>query len=147
MNRCRRRWRVSGRERGFAAIELSAGIALLVLPVALLVLTLPEWSTRQGVARLAARDGARAVALTGRCDPGVGDRATASIAAGAGLPEDAVRVVVDCVAGTALPRGGDVTVRVTVRMPAIAVPLIGSVAAWSWTAVHREPVDPYGSRP
>ena len=147
MNRCRRRWPVSGRERGFAAIELSAGIALLVLPVALLVLTLPEWSGRQGLARLAARDGARAVALTGWCDPAVGERAAASIASGAGLPEGALHVVVDCVAGTALARGGDVTVRATVRMPAIAVPLIGSVAAWSWTAVHREPVDPYGSRP
>lgn len=135
------------REGGFAAIELSAGVALLLLPVALLVLSLPEWSSRQGIARLAARDGARSVALAGACDPGRADRVVAAIAAGAGLPDDTLRVSLDCAAGAPLPRGGTVTARVTVRMPAAAVPLIGSTAAWSWTAVHREPVDPYGSRP
>jgi hypothetical protein len=135
------------RDGGFAAIELSAGVALLLLPVALLVLSLPEWSSRQGIARLAARDGARAVAIAGGCDPGRADRAVAAIAAGAGLPDDALRVSLDCAAGDPLPRGGTVTARVTVAMPAVAVPLIGSTPAWSWTAVHREPVDPYGSRP
>jgi len=145
--RSRRRHAARRPEGGFAAIELSAGVALLVLPVALLVLSLPEWSSRQGLARLAARDGARAVALAGRCDPGLGDRAVAAIAAGAGLPDGTVRVSVDCTPGAPLLRGSDVTARVTVRMPAVAVPLIGSVAAWSWTAVHREPVDPYGSLP
>jgi hypothetical protein len=34
---------------------------------------------------------------------------------------------------------------VTVSMPAVDIPGIGAVGAWSWTAEHREPVDQYRS--
>lgn len=135
------------RERGFAAIELSAGVALLVLPVALLVLSLPQWSSRQGVARLAARDAARVVALAGWCDRDAARGAVDRIAADADLAPGALDLTLDCVASAPLPRGGAVTVRVTVGMPVLDVPILGRAAAWSWTAQHREPVDPYGSRP
>jgi hypothetical protein len=40
-----------------------------------------------------------------------------------------------------------VQVNVTVQMPAVRLPAIGSVGAWSWTARHRQPVDQYGSLP
>ena len=128
-------------------MELVAGVALLVLPVALLVLSLPEWSSRQGLARMAARDAARAVAITGWCDPQVGKEAVDAVGQSSGLPTGALRVVIDCTPATPLPRGGVVAARVTVEMPAVAVPLVGSVSAWTWTAAHREPVDPYGGRP
>jgi len=145
--RCRRRASVCRRwERGFAAVELSAGVALLVLPVVLLVLGLPRWSERQGVARVAARDAARLVGLQGWCDHSSAMRAVERLAVDAGLAPGALRLVLDCPAGAPLPRGGVVTARVTVAMPLLDVPLIGSVAAWDWTAAHREPVDPYGSR-
>lgn len=136
-----------GGERGFAAVELSAGVALLVLPAALLVLALPQWSARQTVARLAARDAARVVALAGWCDRDGAQRAVDRIAAGADLAPGALAVDVDCAPSAPLPRGGVVTARVTVEMPVLDVPVLGWLPAWSATAPHREPVDPYGSRP
>ncbi|MEI8001360.1 MAG: hypothetical protein WCI50_08415, partial [Actinomycetes bacterium] len=53
---------------GFAAIELAAGVALLLLPVTLLVVALPTWADRQTVARLAARDATRVLTLRTVCD-------------------------------------------------------------------------------
>lgn len=134
-------------ERGFAAIELSAGVALLVLPVALLVLGLPQWSERQSVARLAAREAARVVTLAGWCDGTTGRAAADRIAEAAGLTPEALRLSLDCVAPDPLPRRGVVTARVTVAMPLLDVPVVGALTAWAWSAEHREPVDPYGSRP
>ena len=55
-------------EAGFVATELILGIGLLILPVALLVLTLPGWSERQTTARVIARETARTLARDGRCD-------------------------------------------------------------------------------
>jgi len=135
------------REQGFVAIELAAGAALLVFPVALLVASLPGWFDRQSLARQAARDAARAVVLDGTCRPDVATGAAARIASGGGLTPDHLRVELECEAGSALERDGVVTARVTVDMPAVAVPLLGSVGAWQWTATHIEPVDPYASRP
>jgi hypothetical protein len=135
------------RARGFVAIELSAGMALLVLPVALLVLALPQWSDRQGLARLAARDAARVVGLRGWCDEPSAAASVARVASDAGLPASALRLTLDCSPSAPLPRGGAVTARVAVAMPVLALPGLGAAAGWEWTAAHREPVDPYGSRP
>jgi len=143
--------RVGGRpargEVGFVATELAAGVALLVLPVALLVLSLPGWVERQSTARLAAREVARAATLAGVCDPGLAQAIAADIAASFGVPATDVRAALDCEAGAALPRDGALTARVTIRMPALEIPVLGGVAAWEWTVAHVEPVDPYGSRP
>jgi hypothetical protein len=135
------------RERGFVAIELAAGAALLVFPVALLVASLPGWFDRQSLARPAAPDAARAVALDGTCRPELASDAVARIMRGDGLDPSEVGVELECDTGSVLERDGVVTARVTIDMPAVAVPLVGSVGAWKWTAAHREPVDPYGSRP
>ena len=135
------------RERGFAAIELVAGVALLVFPVALLVAGLPGWFDRQSIARQAAREAARAVVLDGGCRQEVAAAAASRIAAGDGLDSRDFQVELECVAGTALDRDRTVTARVTVAMPALSVPLVGSVGAWHWTAAHSEPTDPYASRP
>ena len=43
-------------------------------------------------------------------------------------------------------RGGMLTATVTVRMPALAVPLLASVGAWSWTARESVRIDDYRSR-
>lgn len=134
-------------ERGFAAVELSAGVALLLVPVVLLVVSLPRWSERQGVARGAAREAARVVGLRGWCDEPTAAGTVRQIAIDAGLAPSALRLVLDCVPSEAVPRGGTVTARVTVEMPALDLPVLGSAVAWTWTAGHREPVDPYGSRP
>ena len=130
-------------EAGFVATELVLGIGLLVVPVALLVLTLPGWSERQVTARVISREVARRLARDGVCDV-VGSRALgATMAGNLGVPGAQVSVDVSCAAGAALAPGGDVEARVTVTMPAVNLPGIGAIGAWSWTARHREPIDRY----
>jgi hypothetical protein len=115
--------------------------------VALLVVSLPAWCDRQSVARQGARDAARVVVLDGWCRPEVAAAAADRIARGSDLEAGDVRVELDCAVGAALGRDRTVTARVTVAMPGLSVPLVGSVGGWEWTAAHAEPTDPYASRP
>jgi hypothetical protein len=143
--RRRARWRSD--ESGFVAMELAIGIGLLVLPVACLVLTLPTWSERQTTARAIAREVGRVTATAGTCDRAGATALTREMATNLGLDPGDVSVALDCFPGARLPRGGRVTVRVTVQVPAVAIPGIGTAGAWSWTAAHTEAVDPYRSYP
>jgi hypothetical protein len=117
-----------------------------VLPVALLVLTLPGWSERQVTARVISREVARRAATDGVCDVADARALGASMARNLGVPGDDVTVDLSCADGAALACT-DVESRVTVRMPAVDVPGIGAVGEWSWTARHREPVDRYATAP
>jgi hypothetical protein len=134
-------------ERGFAATELALGVGVLLLPVALVVLTIPTWSERQTTARVIAREVARAVVALGVCDAGAGRATGAVIAQNLGLAPGDAHVSLDCVSGAVLEPGGDVEAVVTVRMPAVHLAAMGDVGAWSWTARHRQPVDTYVSVP
>jgi hypothetical protein len=133
------------REGGYVAAELTLGIGLLVFPVALLVLSLPTWSERQTTARSIAREVSRVVAVAGVCDRGRAAETGDDMARNLGLAPGDVDVQLDCVPGGRLPRGGSVSASVTVAVPAVTFPGIGSVGAWSWTAHHSEPVDQYRS--
>jgi hypothetical protein len=134
-------------ERGFVAVELVAGLAVLVLPVALLVLALPAWGERQDVARVVAREVGRTIATDGRCRPSVAGRLGATVATNLGVRARDLSVVLDCAPGAELPRGGGVTVAVTVVEPGLRIPGIGRVAEWSFTTRHTEPVDRYAGVP
>jgi hypothetical protein len=137
---------VTGRsESGFVATELALGITLLVVPVALLVLTLPRWSERQATARVIAREAARRAARDGVCDSAAARSLGATMALNLGVTPGDVTVDLTCVDGATLVPGSDVEARVTVTMPAVEVPGIGAVGGWSWTAGHREPVDRYAA--
>jgi hypothetical protein len=133
------------REGGYVAAELALGIGLLVFPVALLVLTLPTWSERQTTARSIAREAARVVAVEGLCDRQRATDTASEMARNLGLSSSDVAVAVECSPGARLPRGGNVRVSVTVTVPAVDIPGIGGIGAWSWTAHHSEPVDQYRS--
>lgn len=133
------------REGGYVAAELAIGVGLLIFPVALVVLTLPTWSERQTTARAIVREVARVVAVAGLCDQHRAVETGTTMAENLGLPADDVTVSLDCANGSRLQRGGDVIASVTVAVPAVDIPGIGSVGAWSWTARHREPVDQYRS--
>ena len=63
------------------------------------------------------------------------------------LPPGAASLALGCQPGSLLEPGSSLEVGVTVRMPAVHLPAIGDVAAWSWTARHRQPVDTYGGLP
>ena len=133
------------RERGYVAGEFALGIGLLVFPVALLVLTLPTWSERQTTARSIAREVSRVVAVSGVCDRGRATGTGQDMARNLGLAPRDIDVQLDCAPGERLRRGGSVRASVTVAVPAVAFPGIGSVGAWSWTAHHSEPIDQYRS--
>lgn len=132
-------------EGGFVAIELVLGLSLLVLPVALLVLTLPGWSERQVTARVISREIARQTAREGICDFGRARSVALTMSRNLGVPDPDISVGLSCRDGAALVPGSDVEARVTVMMPAVELPAIGAVDAWSWTARHREPVDVYAA--
>jgi hypothetical protein len=132
-------------ERGYVAGELALGIGLLVFPVSLLVLTLPTWSERQTTARSVAREVARVVAVAGVCDRERAFETGRDMARNLGLPPADLDIQLDCAPGARLPRGEPVRASVTVAVPAVDFPGIGSVGAWSWTAHHSEPVDQYRS--
>lgn len=130
-------------ERGTAAIETPLALVLLLVPVALMVITIPAWPERQTVARAAATQAARTAVLADSWDEATaaGEDAVARSGANYGVAAGDLTVDWD---GT-LARGGTVTARVTVRMPALVVPGLGRVGAWSWTASHSELVDHYRS--
>lgn len=130
-------------DRGFAAIELTLGIGLLLVPTAMVVLALPGWSERQATATAAAQEAARVLALSEECEPNLWAAAGVvdETVRGHGLDPDDFRVDI---AGSTEP-GAAVEVRVTAAMPMTVVPGIGAFGSWSWTARHAEPVDRYRS--
>lgn len=132
-------------EGGFVATELALGIGVLLLPVVVVVLTIPTWSERQTTARAIAREVARVVARDGFCNHVVAHGLAELMAANLGLDRGDLQVELDCVPNAQLAPGDEVQVSVTVQMPAVHLPALGSVGAWSWTARHRQPVDLYGS--
>jgi hypothetical protein len=135
------------RDAGFIALEFALGVAVLVLPVAAIVLVIPTWSERQTSARAIAREVARAVARDGVCGLDRASGLTDTMSANLGIPREDVVVALDCAPGTPLGAGTDLGVTVTVRMPAVELPALGAIGEWSWSARHRQPVDQYGSLP
>jgi hypothetical protein len=132
-------------EGGFVATEFAFGFVALVIPVALVVITLPRWSERQVTARVIAREAARRAAQAGVCDAGAARDLAAEMAGNLGVDPAELEVQLTCRDGVSLVPGSDVETSVTVAMPAVQLPGLGAVGAWSWTAKHREPVDRYAA--
>lgn len=131
------------REDGAATLELTLGIAVLVLPMVLLVAMLPLWLERESVASLAAREAARAFVLAHEPAEAVPQAQALArrIAQDHGIaPADfTVRV-----AG-ALEWGATATVSASVRVPVVTLPVLGAVGGFTITREHHEIVDPYRS--
>ncbi|HEX4493679.1 MAG TPA: hypothetical protein VH914_20920 [Acidimicrobiia bacterium] len=129
--------------RGFVAIEFLLAIALLLLPVVLLVASLPQWSERQHAATVAADEAARVAIAAWPADGTTpATEAADTVASTYGVPASDLDVTIS----PPPPRGGLLTVTVTIRMPAIAAPLLAHAAAWSWTAHESRRIDDYRSR-
>ena len=138
-------------QEGGVPIEFAMGAALLLIPTALLVLTLPTWVERQTLARSAAAAVARAVAVAPSWSDGTLDAEAVlgELATGGGVGVSEIRWGV-CGGGEgecrpSLERGGGVTATVTVRVPIVVLPMVGTVGGFDITATHVEPVDRYRS--
>lgn len=134
-----------GDERGLAAAELAVFTGLVLLPVLILVVSLPTWWERQSLGRLAAQEAARAVALADDWEQGVaaGSATVEQLANNHGVDPSHVSVAF---AGS-LDRGGTVTATSTVAVPALTVPYIVTVPTFQLSFAHTETVDQYRSFP
>jgi Flp pilus assembly protein TadG len=127
-----------------AVVELPLGLLLLV-PAALLVLTVATWFERSAAARTAADEAARTVVLPDSWDQGAADAQAVvdEIAANYDLDPGDLTLQLE----GDLTRGGTVTAHVTVRIPAAAIPLLGGIGGFDRTVSHTEQVDQYRTFP
>ena len=134
-----------GGQRGSAALELPLIVCLLLMPFAMLVLTIPTWVERQMAARDAAGELARLLVVT---DVDSGPRLAALLArieVSHGLAVGTLRLA-EAPSGSLTP-GDQITVRVSVDLPGPSVPMLGDLGTGSWTASHTERVPDYRSGP
>jgi hypothetical protein len=119
------------------------GVGFIVLPVMVLVLTIPTWEQRAVDAQDAARSAARALVTADNWSDGVAaaDQVVAEVAENDGLPATDVNVEYS---GSLAP-GAAVTAAVTVSVPVGDVPGLGFVGTVHYTATSTEHVDSYRS--
>ena len=130
-------------DRGAAAIEMPLAVGLLLLPIALVVMIVPQWPERQTVARAAAKDAATVYANALDAESGRA-QATSTVSDAAsnhGLPPGSMTVELTgdwCRACT-------VTAMVTIDIPAVDVPFVGPVGSFTYTARSSARIDDYRS--
>lgn len=135
---------VPSRDVGAAAVELPLAVGLLLLPIALVVMLVPQWPERQTVARSAAKEAATLYANAPSKSAGaeLAQASVAQAAANYGLPPTALTVTLSedwCRACT-------VTAAVTVDIPAINVPFTGTtVGAFTYTSSSNARIDDFRS--
>jgi hypothetical protein len=116
--------------------------ALLLLPVVVLVATMPQWVERRHVATIVARESAGYAAESFPADTEGAVDVGRVVATNHGVSADDVRIVIVDDA----TRGGQVEARVTIVMPAVVVPLIGSIGRQHHTVIATVRIDDYRSR-
>jgi hypothetical protein len=130
-------------ERGTVALEWVAATALLLLPVVVLVATLPAWAERRHAAVVAARE---AVTVLARDWPAADEervvRVAREVLADHGVAPAEVEVRIRAIG---VGRGDAARVDVVVVMPAISVAGI-EAGAWHYTARATRRIDDYRSR-
>jgi hypothetical protein len=133
--------RAAVRDRGAAAIELPLAAGLLLLPMAMLVMLLPQWPERQTIARAAAKDAATVLANAPDASTGaqLASAAIEQAAANHGLPPGTMTVEF----GGEWCRACTVTATVTIDIPAVDVPAVGTVGAFTWSTSSAARVDDY----
>jgi hypothetical protein len=130
-------------EAGSASLTLPLGLTFIVIPVLILVLTLPTWLERTVDARDAAAQAARTLVTADTWTAGVtaAEQTVATETANDGLSRADLTA---SYTGTLTP-GGSVTATVTVTIPAGAIPGIGAFGTEHYTASSTQLVDDYRS--
>jgi hypothetical protein len=123
------------------------GIALVLVPVAVAVLSLAPWYRRATAATLAAQEAARVGALAPAWDDAVRDATQISAritTAACGAPCGSLTLATG---PEGFVRGGTVRAAVVIEMPAVVVPGFGSVGAFPYRVDHVEAIDLHRSFP
>lgn len=127
-------------ERGTALLELPMLIGIVIVPFAFLVFTIPIWIQGMNAADAAAAEAGRAFVVSGG-DPGAVDRALRLVETARGLEPKSLTLAS---ARPAAALGGDVDVRVAVRLPAV---LFFDAGTFTYTARHTERYPTYVRTP
>ena len=130
-------------DAGSAAIEMPLAVGLLLLPIAMVVMLVPQWPERQTVARAAAKEAATLYAnapdqATGAA---LAQASVSQAAANHGLPGGAMTVAL----GGEWCRACSVTATVTVEVPAIDVPFAGTIGSFAYNSTSTARIDDYRS--
>jgi hypothetical protein len=130
-------------DAGSAAIEMPLAVGLLLLPIAMVVMLIPQWPERQTVARAAAKEAATLYANAPDQASGaaLAQASVSQAAANHGLPGGAMTVAL---AGEWC-RACSVTATVTVEIPAIDVPFAGTIGSFAYSATSTARIDDYRS--
>jgi hypothetical protein len=130
-------------QAGFVAVEWIAAVALLLLPMVVIVATMPRWAERRNGATVAAREAARdLVDRWPNGDPAAAVLVALAVAADHGIDPAGVDVRVP---PRGNERGDEVEVDVEITMPAIGIGGM-SVGSWSYTARATRRIDDFRSR-
>ena len=132
-------------DRGVAAIDMFAVIIVAMIPVFVIVMSVPSWVERMSFARVAAQEAARAVVLADSWEEGqaqAGDLVT-EIAANYDVPTGLSSLALS----GELERGATVTATVSVQTPTLTIPFVTTVGSTTLSSTHTEIVDHYRSLP
>jgi hypothetical protein len=124
------------------AVEWIAAMVLLLIPVMLIGAGVSRWPERQQVARAAAGEAARAAVLADTYAGAVAaaDEVAGEVVANYGVPDAAYSIEVSA---PVWDWGEDVTVTVTIAMPALDVPGIGSWSVSDWSTSSTQRIEDY----
>lgn len=126
-------------------LTLMLGIVLVIMPVMILILTVPVWEQRSVDAQDAARAAVTALVVASSEASGVvaGQQAANQVFQGDGIPTREVRVAFT---GQDVP-GGSVTASVGVVIPVGQLPGLGTIGDLYYTARSTEHVGSYEDSP
>lgn len=118
-------------------------VGVLLLPIAVIVMMVPQWPERQTVARAAAKDAATVLANASDAESGqaAAIAVVATAASNHGLPASAMTVEF----GGEWCRACTVSASVTVVIPAVDVPFAGTIGSFTYTASSSARIDDYRS--
>lgn len=132
---------------GAGAVELVLATAFLIIPVSLLLMSLPILAEYRSVGDASAREAVRACAVAP--DPWSGQENSEQIARRIimerGLTPVGAAIEIDC--AEAWKPGGTVTASVSLEVPAIRIVGIGDIGKVTVTRTYVERVEPHRSEP
>jgi hypothetical protein len=127
-------------EAGFIALEWVLAIVFLLLPVVMLGAGVSRWPEHQQLARASAGEAARAAVLAPTHANAItqANLIANQVAADYNIPDSAITVAVDA---PEWDWGAEVTVTITVTMPTLDIPGIGTWRASNWSTSSTQRIE------